>query len=793
MVTSRNVSVRLATHAWPPLLLLAAAGWPASAAHAQAAASPSELSEIVVTARKRTETVQDAPLSVQAFTATQLEDRGVQNMADLAKYTPGLTFTAGNSRAAADFSIRGMTNSYPPGDNRRDLVTIFIDGVPYIGNPSVLGSEDLERIEVIKGPQSALFGRATFGGAISMITTTPGDTLKGRVAVTAGQYGDYRVNGAIEGPIVPGLLAARLTVDGSEFDGFYRNALGGRLGESSQRYYSGTLNFTPTEDLSVKVRYGLRADEDGPAATALIARWPEHNCGPFPGAQPRALAGLPPGFTLAQARRAFCGELKAPSGPVGINTTLPAASVGRIPLTEHGTHIDHTLWSGNLDWRFAGGHTFTAIASTQRNTVRQLSDFERTAEDRYQAYVDINQTQDTYELRVASPAEQRLQWMIGVSRLEATFNNLGVFINGALFGATAGGPPLPLNPARNSSKTDSVYGSLGFDVTPQLNVSIEARHQKDIITSGIGTPVEFDVETPATLPRALVRYKLNDETNLYANYARGNQPTQGYATYFQLTPAQQAVASANGVNPTAAEAIVKNYEIGLKHRETDGAWYANVSIYYLEWIGRQGVRSVQVDLNGDGVITNLPAPAGENFNAVPFPAGDSNTRGVEIDGAFRVARNVSIGGSFAYADTEITKALNEPIPFRLFGITDSKGRLYGNAPKTTGAVFAQYDGTWSGEGTWFLRGDTTYIGKRYDNIVNLAYVPAQIRTNLRAGLASGAWDLQVWVNNVFDDDTLEAGRYNSDSAADPFFFQLVASEAVLPNKRQFGVTASYRF
>jgi iron complex outermembrane recepter protein len=417
MVTTRNLNGRFITHAAPSLLLLAAAGWPISSANAQTGASASELSEIVVTARKRTETVQDAPLSLQAFTATQLEDRGVQSMADLAKFTPGLTFIAGNSRIASDFSIRGMTNSYPPGDNRRDLVTIFIDGVPYIGNPSVLGSEDVERIEIIKGPQSALFGRATFGGAISMITTTPGDTLKGRVAVTAGQYGDYRVNGALEGPIVPGLLAGRITVDGSEFDGFYRNALGGRLGESSQRYYSGTLNFTPTEDISLKVRYGLRADEDGPAASTLIARWPDHNCGPFPGFQPRSLAGLPPGFTLEQARRAYCGELKAPKGDVGINTTLPAASVGRIPLTEHGTQIDHKLWSGNFDWRFAGGHTFTAIASTQRNTVRTLGDFERAPEDRYQAYADINQSQDTYELRVASPADRRLQWMLGVSRL----------------------------------------------------------------------------------------------------------------------------------------------------------------------------------------------------------------------------------------------------------------------------------------------------------------------------------------------------------------------------------------
>jgi hypothetical protein len=87
----------------------------------------------------------------------------------------------------------------------------------------------------------------------------------------------------------------------------------------------------------------------------------------------------------------------------------------------------------------------------------------------------------------------------------------------------------------------------------------------------------------------------------------------------------------------------------------------------------------------------------------------------------------------------------------------------------------------------------TYIGKRYDSIANFAYVPGQFRANLRAGLTGDRWEVVAFVNNLFDDDTLEASRYNSDSAADPFFFQLASSEAVLPHKRQVGVTATFRF
>ncbi len=767
---------------------------------AQESGGVAGLEEIVVTARKRVESIQDAPLTIQAFSEKQIEERGAQSLADLAKFTPGLTFNQGSSRAASDFSIRGMTQISAVGDNRRDLVTVFIDNVPYIGNPSGIGNEDLARVEIIKGPQSALFGRATFGGAISLITTTPGDEFKGKVSATAGSYGDYRISGAIEGPIVENKLSGRLLVDGRTFDGFYRNAFGGRLGETDERFVSGTLNFTPIEDLSIRLRYSNRTDEYGPAATTLIARSDEHNCGPFPGFQPRSLAGLPAGFTLAQSRRLYCGELRAPSGPVGINTNTPAATVasvvaaGLLPFTEHKTELDHELGALTVDWSFGSGYNLTAIASTQEQNVKQLRDFELAPEDRYQFYYVNDQAQDTYEVRLTSPAEQRLSWMIGWSRLENDFDVVGAFINGSLFGPTAA--PVAASaflPIRNSSETDSVFASVGFRVTDALDLSVEARRQKDGQTSGVGTATPFTVETTATLPRVLLRYALNDQTKLFANYAKGNQPTQGYATFFQLTPAQQTVAAANGVTPFAPEAEVENYELGIKHRAADGRWYVNASLYYLEWVGRQGLRTLQIDLNGDGVITNLPAPAGENFNVVPFAAGDSNTKGVEIDGAYQIGERWTVGGSAAYADVEITKALNEAVPLRFFGRTDSAGFLFPLATEVSAAAYGQYEAPLSDARSWFVRTDVTYIGKRYDSILNVAYVPAQIRANLRGGLRADKWEVAAFIDNLFDDDTLEASRYQSDSATDPFFFQLASSEAVLANKRQVGVTATYRF
>lgn len=110
-------------------------------AQAQERAGARALDEIVVTARKREETVQDAPLSIQAFSGDQVEIRGIQNMADLTKFTPGVNLNTGTYRGSSSFSIRGMNQVSAVGDNRRDLVTVFLDGVPLVGSPTTYGVE----------------------------------------------------------------------------------------------------------------------------------------------------------------------------------------------------------------------------------------------------------------------------------------------------------------------------------------------------------------------------------------------------------------------------------------------------------------------------------------------------------------------------------------------------------------------------------------------------------------------------------------------------------------------------
>ena len=239
---------------------------------------------------------------------------------------------------------------------------------------------------------------------------------------------------------------------------------------------------------------------------------------------------------------------------------------------------------------------------------------------------------------------------------------------------------------------------------------------------------------------------------------------------------------------------MENYELGIKHRSDDGRWFLNGSVYYLDWVGRQGVRTVQVDLNGDGIIQTGAAPTGETFNAVPFAAGDSNTKGIEVEGAFGLTDQITIGGSASYADTKITKALNETLPLRFFGLTDAKGFEFGQVAPFTGAVYANYEAPMSGMIAAGSCAATSRIATACGTALQTSPTcPTQVRVDLRGGLRADNWDLTLFVKNLFNDKTLESSRYNSDSATDPFFFQLAASEAVLPNKRQGGITVTYRF
>src|SRR6056297_2346483 len=181
------------------LTLAAGSNLTSPAAFAQEATSI--LEEVMVTARKRQESLQDIPVAVSALSAQDLQNLALQDLDDIAKVTAGLVFDNDFSRTANRPVIRGQANIL-----NESGVSYFIDGVYITGSIADYDLNDVQRIEVVKGPQSALYGRNTYAGAINIVTKDPGEEVEGTLTVEAAEDSQYEIAGSVRGPLVPGVL-----------------------------------------------------------------------------------------------------------------------------------------------------------------------------------------------------------------------------------------------------------------------------------------------------------------------------------------------------------------------------------------------------------------------------------------------------------------------------------------------------------------------------------------------------------------------------------------------------------
>ncbi|MFV8784232.1 TonB-dependent receptor [Microbulbifer sp. SA54] len=213
------------------------------------------IEEVVVTARKREESLQTVPVAVDVLTGAQMQEKGISALDDVARYTAGLDFETGLLPNDTRISLRGLSNT-----RGRSNVALLIDGVDVSseslttggsGNGPNLDLFDLERVEVVKGPQSAVYGRSAFSGAVNYITKRPGETAEARLALDTTEYGYGKVQASGSLPILPGVLAASLNVAKSEFNGYYDNPnTGGDLGAMESDGIATALMWTPSEEFS---------------------------------------------------------------------------------------------------------------------------------------------------------------------------------------------------------------------------------------------------------------------------------------------------------------------------------------------------------------------------------------------------------------------------------------------------------------------------------------------------------------------------------------------------------------
>ncbi|MEQ8736571.1 MAG: TonB-dependent receptor [Rhodospirillaceae bacterium] len=537
-----------------------------------ASAQQLAVEEIVVTARQREERLQDIPLSIAAFSAADIREQGFRDLGDIVMQTSGVTFdprasSGTGGRINSQIRIRGVATggSLP----HIQPVSLFVDGVYSLGGANVLPLNELERVEIIKGPQSAFFGRNTFAGAINYITRTPSlEEYEMVIDATAATRGIFDFSTIASAPLVEGKMAVQLAARMYARGAQYTATDGGGLGEEESNSISGVIYAEPNEDIKIKARVFYQEDDDGhpvsaffraqtlsptclgqtrdrldddgnPATLTLGAYY----CGVVPGvgetgAPPVDLnTSLRPGL-FALVRPAFDGVNGGFLPPAARPDYLIDTFVNGPPFVEGAPSIDHMglvrktfRTSLNLDWEFADGYNFNMTGGYNDSDLNYILDFDRTPIESW--YTNDPQVSRDYsvEARISSPGEERLRWLGGATYYNQKFvtSGAGGLAINSCFGTCAVGPGLFGLPATggNLAEVWGVYGSVSYDITEELTFDAEVRYLEDERTSEIraGSFVQgFAATYKQWTPRFILTYRPTDETTVYAQVSRGSLP-----------------------------------------------------------------------------------------------------------------------------------------------------------------------------------------------------------------------------------------------------------------------------
>ena len=741
---------------------------------------------IIVTARKRAETLQETPLSIQALTGEDIERSDIADLDDIAAFAPGVTLFENTDRGYGQVFIRGMQSTPPVGDTSRELASIFIDGVYYTGGVSGINTDNIERVEVIKGPQSALYGRSTFSGAINFITRTPGDSFSGQVRAKVATDENYEISGSLEGPIAKDILSARISGRFRTFGGQYTNQLNFQpLGEEEDWSVSGQLYFTPAPGLTAKLTATYLEQEDGPPATVLT------------GKQPVQTLTSPSGATFVDGVLGFDGIVEQNTFPTDRadvfsfpGALAPFTDFARLGRLKEGLNRDFLFTSWDIGYEGDGGYSINYLGSYSRDDAARLYDFEFSRENNFFGSRQTDSKAHSHELRIASPGENRFSWLVGGFYMEQDLfeRDPGGIFGPGVFGFTGitGNQVVILPGPRTivdlNIVNKALFASVDFAFTEQLSISLEGRYQIDELTDP-NVPTQ---KTKAFLPRGILEYQASPDLLIYAVAAKGLRPTVINTQFIQRTDAEKAALRAAfpnlTINPTAPKEEIWSYELGAKTTMLDGRMTFNINGYYADWKSRQDLQSLLFDF-GAGIASTLVTISGTDVEAY----------GIEAEVALDVTDSFKLSGNFAWNHTELVGQGSDAnlARFLLNGVPN--GQRMPQVPEFSGAMIADYrQDAVIGDLGFFARAEGIYVGSRYASTLNFTETGSSFDVNLRAGVETDSLEIGFFVENLFNDDTFESLRSNADCATTAAC-TLRAYEAVLPRKRQLGVVVGAKF
>ncbi len=793
-----------------------------------AAAEADEANAITVTARRVDERLQDVPLAVSVLTAQDFKRQGIDDLSDVADRTVGFSFEA-ITPLVIQPAIRGQTNlrTTSPVQN----VPVYIDGIylqrGYLIDQSLI---EIDRLEVIKGPQSALYGRNAFAGAINLTSRAPSLTdIEAEISGTIGTYDRYDARAFVSIPIIKDKLAVMASVAHSQFDGTWENdhplanekgaATRGNLGGWNKEAYQVRVVAKPVESLTIDAmyirtersidsqpNYALSTSGSGSAFNTLNASPLTNISGvrenrlfvgeipPLPQLAPGevrtpGLISDPRAYGLKGPTQIVSAKVEwAPEGPISasyqfgytqakVNARGSPTRNPLIPLVLFGTNFGTLFDSSGNDSSFKGYSHEVRLSYDDGGPLRALvgANYSKTKD------IDSNGS-EVAPPNSLTPPDPSSFFPIGPGlAFPSNFFQRNTYL-------------------QRDEDIMSIYAFVAYAPTPQLEITAEGRYtyeDQNIIdflvrqaapNTGLQTltPPNLQRNTSFVTPRGSVTWKPTDNNMVYASVARGVK-SGGLNGNVPFVPQQTYGNESNWT-----------YEIGTKNSFFDNQLTINLAAYHTDWSNLQ-TNAVRLLANG--------APPASFIAIVPSLIGNIGgvkVNGVEVEGNWKVSRGVRFDFGASYnrsrytADTVSQRfgasgncdgIVCTTVQGPLTKVLPIGGNQIERIPEFDARAGLTFDGKFGNDNSWFARGDVTYQTKSYVDEANLAYVPDRLLLNAAAGVTVGRFSFNAYVKNLADKKYVASSLFLIGTGG-----ALSASYVpAIGERRTFGLTGTVRY
>ena len=747
-------------------------------------AARAELEQIVVTATKRAEDPQNVPVTVQALSGDELSTLRADTADAVLSLFANLS-SNGSNEVNKGFTIRGVgTNNFHGNVNR--AVGVYLDEVS-LGTPfsDTLGIFDVERVEVLRGPQNTLFGRNTTGGAINYVSRRPvvGEPANGQLRSTIGEDSEVNVEAAAGFPLGSS-AAGRISVQSLNRDGLFINMAPGREGEKLGK----------RDRQSARIQLAWQA---GAATSVLLNAHAGYVRGNNIGNKAIGLRDpLDPSQPCDLAEIVRGSDYRTRNGCAAENGFNPSSEEWRTVYNASGAQAKIDLEGGfvRVDHGTASGHVLTSVTAINRTRINQADDTGGYDEIRLTPTQDGTYDQVSQELRLASAENDSLRWLAGIYYFrEEMLLGTHVVNNGP--GVVAS------NILEQTDRDLSVYGQLDYDITSRTTIGIGLRYTDNDKTApssvfrviprlpnGLTDPtqlitneiVENAAVVPVTIPFADLQATLNRLSGrLYASY-RPSNTVHAYLSYSEGfksggfdTRANAALTPGSDVGRPVGPEFLSAWEAGVKSRLASGRLQLNAAVFAYSW----------EDLQSFVVVGGIPG-----FANIP----ESTLTGLEVELAWTPADEWYVSASLGLLRTEVTDAGD-------LDTSVDEGHELPSSPGYSARLAVRRDVTFS-SGLLSLRADLHLMDEQTDSFL-FARDPYSTKAATSVLDASAAfafgpedrYEIAVWGDNLteerfcydiglVDNPAVTAGQLTSTGACSPS-----------PGQRRFGLTGSVRF